>query len=303
MNDEKRPFDFEISFRPINEAIKNLPVAICNRIDRERRQLLEAYFEGLPAILRLTVRIAAITFDSIRFLIADQPVNDARRKEFAVSVPPMARTILDAVFNVVFIFDDPAKNARRYYAGGWLNAKEHDDALHARHGADPTWVSWLAEHHRWVDWMATDAKLTAAERANPATVKYWPHPGRMLRADTAFKDAGRRTYLELLDDRFYGHLSQDSHGSLLGISRGGFLCDDHQRPPNYDDMITTYKTQVFLHSLTIYLALLSEITVDARLGFQARELVRVWKHIRDWSEATELFDARYGALLEGITGD
>lgn len=55
--------------------------------------------EGARPYFQGTVQLAAFTYQSIRFLCADKPENPARKLEFAVAVPPLARTILDSVFN------------------------------------------------------------------------------------------------------------------------------------------------------------------------------------------------------------
>lgn len=301
----ERPPDFVIDYNRIRIPIDELNATILNQLDPDRPNnsaatRLEGFFLGLPAILRLTTRIAGKTWDAIRYLCRDRPVDDARQPEFAICVPPMARTTLDSVFNVVFIFDNPATNARWYYAGGWLNALEEYERLKERHGTDPRWTEELTQYLQWVGWMENDARISPVEKADRTLVKYWPHPGRMLRPDTKFNAPDRRAFLEYLNDWFYGHLSQESHGSLLGLARGGFLAEAHERPPGYDEMMPIYRSQVFLRALTLHLALLSEIIVGAQLGSGARRLIDVWEYIRGWPEAADLIDIRYEALLKTV---
>jgi hypothetical protein len=304
-NDDSRPstaYDFYIDIRPIREMLRELPVAIYNRIDRDydTHARLANSFEGLPAILKLKTRLAAITFDAIIFLVTDYEV-PGRRPEFALVVTPMTRTIIDDVFNVVYIFDDPVENAKWWYRSGWREAMEVDAGLREAHGNEPKWDSFLTEHARWVEWMASDAKVTSEQKANPKKVSWWPVPGAMVDPGrAAVKDPARLAFLTELKKHFYSRHSQDSHGSLLGITRAALL-DEHVE--ERAEHLMTYKTKVLLDAVTAYLELLSEIVVEARLPFEASRLLRAWRHIEQWPDAKHLLGLRYGSLLELLSAE
>ena len=88
-----------IPFELIREKLDDLLVAMYNLIDREWPERLADKPE-LRVLLMGSVKITENTYKSVRFLCADKPVDHARL-EFAVSVPPLSRTILDSVFTLI----------------------------------------------------------------------------------------------------------------------------------------------------------------------------------------------------------
>ena len=142
---------YEIDYTPIKVPLAEIPHAIINRIKRERDAELAALHRTLPGVLSLMTHVVRVTWDSVRFLCANKVEQPSRRLDFAVAVPPLSRTILDAVFNIVFIFDKPTLNARKYCAGGWREALELQGQLTARYGAREEWNNiWQIMRPPWL---------------------------------------------------------------------------------------------------------------------------------------------------------
>src|SRR5664279_921229 len=95
----------QIDFAPLSTPLAEIPVALVNRIERERANELSSIHIGLVTALKLTIRVSQLTWDSIRFLCATSGESSGRRPEFALAVPPLAGTILDSLFTVIFVFD------------------------------------------------------------------------------------------------------------------------------------------------------------------------------------------------------
>ena len=282
-----------IDYAAIRTTLSEVPTAIANRIDREKRAEVTALHPGLPAILRLTVRVAEVTWNSIVFLCGDADLA-ARRDEFSISVPPLARTILNSLFSIVFLFDQPTQNTRHYFASGWRELEALQGRLTARYGSDPGWSDWLKAHGQQVAGFEADAAITTAEKAAPAGIKWWPNPGKM---PAAIKDTERRAFLEHMNDWYYRNLSGDSHLSFPGLLRRGGHLSDMGDANQRVKTLWRYRSQVVLTGLTVFMAFLSEVVGQLQLEHEGQRLSAAWGHLGKWPEADDLHRIRYKKWL------
>jgi hypothetical protein len=112
---EPRHLDFKI----IAQDLEDLLAALENKLEREAGkvdQLALLYF--VPA-----ARIVRNTWKTIQYFSADTPVDHKRKREFALSAAPLNRSILDIVFNSVFLLEDPASRFRWLVKAGWREQK------------------------------------------------------------------------------------------------------------------------------------------------------------------------------------
>jgi hypothetical protein len=296
---------YEIDYAPIKVLLADIPEALVNRIKRERDAELSASHRTLPGVLSLMTNVVRVTWDSVRFLCANTVDRPGRRLEFDVAIPPLSRTILDAIFNVVFIFDKPSVNARWYCAGGWREAAELQSRLTARYGAREDWKEFLKDHETAVAGFAEDADVTPHEAASPTLVKYWPHPGVMLRESVEFADPARRAFLSFLKAWFYGHLSGDSHLGLMGLARraGHFVRFESDEQDNERrESLSRHHHQIIFNSMTIYVAYLSEVAGQLCLEHECMRLRQAWTHLQKWPEIQDLYMERYDSWLARRAG-
>jgi hypothetical protein len=217
----------------------------------------------------------------------------------AVAVSPLARTFLDSLMTIVFIFDAPADRAAWFFRSGWREATDLQGRLAARYGTDPAWSERLTRHGQWVNSHEADLGITSAERARPSIATsrwpsgWWPNPGKMRSLTT---DALRKAFLQFVNDWYYGMLSQDSHLSYMGLARRASVLHADQS----DAVVESYRHQAVLSALTLYVALLSEIICIAALTYEATRIRRVWDHLRAYGGAAELCTERYDVLLAGV---
>lgn len=281
-----------INMEPFRVTLQELPIALCNRIDREKRPELEALHPGLPALLRVTLQVSAATFEAIRYLAIDRRGGHRPRLENAVAIPPLARTFLDSLFTIVFLFDQPAERTGWFLASGWREAHDTHVALIERHGTDPAWSTWLSEHGAWVDGVAADARVTDEGRDNHREIRWWPNPGGMVRREP-FINAERQSFLGFLNDWYYRRLSGDSHLSYMGLARRGSPLWEHARP----GVLQHYHGQALTTALTLFLSLLSEIAGQLQCGYEADRLRAIWRTLRPLTDAREVYNRRYRVLL------
>ena len=145
-----------IRYAPVREQLRDICVAVINRVDREARPTLASLHPGLPAVLMTTARVGGATLAAIERLWWNTERGERIHLEISTAIPPLTRTILDSVFTMVHLFDAPERNVRWYHASGWLDAKRSHARVEDRYGSDPRWRDWLAESARWVEEFRTD---------------------------------------------------------------------------------------------------------------------------------------------------
>jgi hypothetical protein len=290
----------------IAEPLNKIPVAIFNRIQRERRRDLG---EPLFLYLEMMIRVSADTWRASRFLSSNH-LEHGREVQFLFAVPPLTRTILDALLTVIYMFDDPATNVRRYYAGAWRDRYERHHQLRQAYGADPAWASRLRVDTADIDQIAMLAKIGQAERNNldirlkgdtkvKAMVHRWPNPGKFGGRNFPLKDPRRVEFIRHVNEYYYGALSQDSHLGFCGLQRRGGM---YAEPAEGFDLArhqADCRTIFMAEMLTIYSALLSEVSCQLAFEHEKRRLRDdVWAYL-DHSDldAAGLYKDRYEEWL------
>jgi len=235
------------------------------------------------------------TFHTIRALCLDDPKYPLRRED-ALSVGPLSRTILDSLFTLIFLFDDLPNRANWYFKGGWRSIWEEQQLYVATYGSDTRWTDWLAERQRFLDNTADRFGLTTAEKANPpTTLKYWPIPSGMRRDKQT--SAARIDLMNYLDDWYYGDLSSESHLSLPGLVMRSMALDPDQDPDECAWRLDKQRSDNVLRATVLALAFVSEIEIECRFGLVTR-LKYVWTVLAGYfGLAKELYDTWYAARL------
>ena len=291
---------FRINYAHIADPLKEVPKAITNHINGDKRDELRSIHMTLPTIVKWTVGVAASTYAGVLHLCGEDDNNPDRRLKTIVCVPPLSRAILENLFNLIFVFDSPEANARWYLASAWLDARQEYLGLVERHGQDPEYQGWLASYAQMVEDMARDAEISVQEAKDTGLIRRWPLPSQMSKGqktgglDTT-EDPKRRDFLRHLHKWYYGALSADAHLSGLGFARRGGLVFDGAATKDLE--LRLY--QNFFQTLTLFVALLSEVVGQLRLFHDSVRLREVWAHISKWPEAKELFGLRYDEWLPG----
>lgn len=65
--------------------------------------------------------VSANTYRAIAYVCADSPEAIERKLEYSLAMTPLARTLLDALYTVVYLFEDPIARTEQFYRGGGEN--------------------------------------------------------------------------------------------------------------------------------------------------------------------------------------
>ncbi len=287
----EKVLDFKVVRDPLDEALD----ALKNFIDREWPKQLEN-IAGARALFLTMIKVAINTYQSVRFLAADLPKEEAPPLEFALSIPPLTRSLLDQLFTVIFLSEDLAGRTEWYYKGGWREVKEMYDRYKAEYGDRGEWADWFKGYGENIESTRVEWGVSEEEAADLTKIQYWPIPSQMMR-HRGIKEQ-TRAFLEYLDAWFYRTLSQAAHLSFPGLAHRGaplLLKPGDER----DARLTKRKSQAVFTTITIVLALASEMENLLQFGLRER-LAFVWGVlVKYWEEAGDLYRMRYAEFLTG----
>ena len=111
---EGRPIT--LNFKDTYFRLLNLFRAFDSRLEQSSKQIKSNDFRFF--VLQTMLLSIQNTFETVRYLCSENLEDTRGKVEFMFSVTPLARTILDMVFNVVFIFED--FEARTQWYSIWL---------------------------------------------------------------------------------------------------------------------------------------------------------------------------------------
>lgn len=286
-----------LPWEAIGPEMSSLIKSTVNKLDREWPGRL-SHAPHARTILQQSVSVVFDTYNTILFICADDREHVPRKLEFSLATTPLARTILDCLFNVIYLLDDPPSRADDYYKAGWREFAEEYMRFSRAYESDPAWTEWLAQHRTFIEkGIATgivtelEAKATLSGDA-PNRPKRWPTPSRM-RDDRALSDE-RKTFLEYLEDWFYREMSQDSHLSLPGLIRRS---SSLPRTVDRRSVLEKQRSDGVFTTVTLVLALISEIVAEFDFELRDRTLYLWHVVVPFWGDAKELYTRRYAALL------
>jgi hypothetical protein len=291
-------FDWEkpgnqLDFAVIGEAFDTLVKGTTNRADREWPAKLGGQSHAM--LFTFALKTAYWTYAASKYLVADKPQDATRRQEFAASVPPLTRTILDLLFNVVFVLDDYPARLCWYFDSGRREVETKITRYKKSYSGDPRWTRWLTNFERSKDIFVQHCDAVCGRTRAPNS--WFPHPGKML-GQKLFKNPSLYDFLTYLDEWVYGDLSSSSHGHWSGLVQRMGQVLRIERSDNDDLRIANkYRSDVLLQQMTLLLCLVTEIIVAADFDNKAKAAY-LWQLLSALSdEAKDLYNLRYQVLL------
>lgn len=279
----------------VREDFKTLAAAVENKAEREF-PLRPGSIRGLQYLVQAHLKVTRNTAEVIRYLCADVPRDPARKPEFCIATFPLLRTMLESLFSVLFLLDEPSARTPWYYRASWRDDVEENERRRAQYGSDPSWSDFLDKRSAWLASSADELRLSPHERADPTSITRWPIPSRMRKYPSLKPDL--KQYLVYLDRWFYGSLSSASHLTgprlipAMQILLGDLPTGSFALTPEL------YRSEATFTSYSLHLALLSECIHD--LGFDLGAKARyLWALLAPyWPLAKDMYSRRYQTLLQ-----
>ena len=299
---EKGEFDYKV----IQETLEKLCEATANLMEREwpakYRQV-----DSARVVFFQSLRIAINTYNTIFFIIADEKYY-ARRKIYALSLPPLVRTLFEQLITFIFLIQDIPNYIPWLFRTGYTEHIIQLKHVQKYHGTKPDWTDYIDSLKAQIAREESSGYLAQQEIQNPYNnIGRWPTPGRMLSKLRADKRGDPPTwdYIEYINDWLYRELSGQTHLNVSGLTMKGvhFSINDAKMifGDNWEEernkKLEEYRQKQVWLSIILMLAIVSEIEGHFHFGRnqKARE---IWTILNEYSDfALDFWNTRYSALL------
>lgn len=281
---EPPKWDFRLINQPLEQSYNNIEAKLKN----ENRKPDNFYF-----LLRSLLITSFQTYKAIRKLIAKFEKDTS---QYPTQAHMLGRSLIDTLFTIVALVEDPTENSKKYEKAGYRNEWEAYIREYERYKNDPKWVDWLkTKKEKVIDQHAQSLNLSEEEKNNPAgTIKHWPIPARLLSRKSAISlSSDKKKFLEEVYSWRYGELSEWSHMNWGGMAMSMFAAmPEHHWTPGKFESDAVYTGILFL------LMMLSEIEAVCNYG-EVQNLRYSWTILNNIAdEAKEYYDLRYDKLLK-----
>ena len=255
--------------------------------------------------IHVMVRHAMATYSLLNYLNADE-----RRKDdcywnntYGVVSAPLVRTMIDCLYNITFILQDPATNGPWYRKSGLKKRLEDIQEDQKVYGGMQEWDDYNASLLRGLDILIRGSGYTEEDIK---TTKRWPTLGQYLQAKPENLTAHQRFLKSFthMQWRQYSGLLHGGHEGYIGeLTPGAYLVIDsflHEDRTTFDARYEDFLTRHLGRAATVLLCIATEI--QAHFLFQGANIdvriCKMWEALIPVFEAGELYDEHYRELMK-----
>lgn len=293
-----------IDAKTFQEPTWKLAETMAQKVRREGPALLRAP-EHVADDIFVMVRQAIATYNLLFYLNADE-----RREgdcywnnSYGVVSAPLVRSMIDCLYNVTAILQDPATNGPAYRKGGLKKRLEDIEEDRATYAGKPDWDEFCRVQLRALDGLIRSSGYTEQE---VRAAKSWPTLGKYLMGKPeAFTPHQRflKTFTHL-QWRQYSALAHCGYEGYIGeLTPGAYFVMDtmpHEARPKFDALYVDFLTRHIGRAAVVLLSISTELQAyfrfrDANINDR---VCKMWAALMDHFEAKELYDEHYCALLK-----
>ena len=227
--------------------------------------------------------------------------------EYGVSAMSLVRSLIDCLYNVTAILQDPGNKGRQYRLSGMRKMLNDLDEDKQYYSGDPKWDAYIAERRKNVELLVRMSGFTLDQVTQASS---WPTFGQYIQN----KQAGggltaHQTFLKRfahMQWRQYSALSHAGYEGFMGFIgdrpvAGHYLRDlmPHDIRPQIDRSFDIFLSTHLGRAAIVLLCVVTEIQAYCRFdGANINERIRkIWQALIPMFDAKELYDARYATLM------
>ncbi len=300
VTDKSEPIHLDAS--TFQQQLGELANTLALKVEREGpRRIPTPTFVSVDIFVLL--RQASHTYDLFFFLNADERRHkDVQwRAAYSVASLPLIRCMIDCLYNITAILENPGVKAYQFRESGYRRALEALDADEQRYGGNERWDSFIGNRRELLRFaIQQDALRIDQIRA----AKAWPTLGAYLRPKKNVPLTGHQKFLKKLTYGFWQEYSAMAHGTFDGLMVTAMFYTTKDVPHEYRPRVdVAFERMIFMHLGRMAAVLLCMLTeVQAYFRFEGarinQRLHQVWDALRPVPEIKELYDERYDKLMK-----
>jgi hypothetical protein len=310
MADSKAPA--RVNAKTFQEPLAQLAETVFEKVFREGFSHVgwpKYVGEDISMLLRYSRSIYSLLF----YLNADERrENDVGwRMHYGVTAMSLVRSLIDSLYNVTAILENPAENGAAYRRSGLRRTLNDLEADRQAYAGKPEWEQWVDSRRGPVELLIRISGFTLDEVMKEPM---WPTLGKYLKSGPMSPNQQFLKTFTHLEWRQYSALSHGAYEAFIGtlgdIPIGSYYMQDflpHEIRPKVDESYAALLSMHLGRAATVFLCIVTEVQAYCRFdGANINDrLLGVWAALVLLFEAKELYDARYEQLMRdtGILRD
>jgi hypothetical protein len=307
-----------IDAKTFQDALGELAATTVQKVFREGPQHI-AEPPYVAEDIAMLVRYGASVYNLLNYLNADERrMGDCYwHVRYGVTAMSLVRSLIDCLYNVIAILEDPAEKASRYRKSGLKKSLDDIDEDLQRYAGQPDREEYLQQRRNAVESLVRLSGFTIDEVMQLKKHEMWPTFGMYI---NTMQPGGVRTDIQQflktfahLEWRQYSALSHGAYEAFIGtlgmVPVGAYYMNDflpHEQRDTLDDTYDLFLSTHIGRSATVLLCMLTEIQANCRFdGANINERIgKVWAALLPFPATRELYDGRYAKLMSerGIEG-
>ena len=306
MGDEKIPV--RVDAKSFQEPLAWLAETIFEKVFREG-----AKHAGLPQFaaedIAMMLRYSRSIYNLLFYLNADERREGdfGWRMHYGVTAMSLVRSLIDCLYNVTAILENPAESGAAYRKSGLKRTLSDLEEDRKAYAGQPEWEDWVDSRRGPVETLIRISGFTLDDVMKQPT---WPTLGRYLNdVKGGSPMSSNQQFLKAfthLEWRQYSALSHGAYEAFIGtlgdMPIGSYYVKDflrHEDRPKIDDSYAAFLSIHLGRAATVLVCMLTEVQAYCRFdGAHINErLCSVWAALVPLFEAKEFYEGRYERVM------
>ena len=284
------------------KLIARLSETMAQKVLREGHKQIHAPDTFHPDIF-ISIRQAQNTYNFLHWVHSDDLRGSLGwRDEYTVACEPLIRNLMDNLYTITLLLQDPFTRGRQFRASGTRKSLLYVAAEEARYMGKPEWDKWVTDSRAKLNFIIR-AGFTETEVMDKKQFPDWPTLGKYL--GTPPRDDHKK-FLETFTFGPWKQYSAVAHGGPEGLHEVGmFLYRDghpHEERPLIDDAHDRAMSLHLMRAEILLLAICTEVQAAYKFkddGARINErIMESWQALQPAMEAKEIYDEHYEQLMK-----
>lgn len=292
----------ELNAKTFQHKLEELPNTIACKVQREgETKGLTPGFVSMDIYFQ--IRLANQIYNLFFYLNADQ-----RRREdcdwkvaYSAAILPLIRTMIDCLFNVTAILQDPPYFGRWFRQSGYRYFLEALDQDEARYAGQPRWDEYIGKYRGKAQF---EIRRDGFDEPGVRAAEKWLTLSRYVDDTKHGFPTRHQNFLKTLTLGFWKEYSGISHATFNGLLPIALFLSPkdlpHKHRPSVDSATDGMISLHIARVAAILLCMLTEVQVSC--GFDGtrinHRLHELWNILIVVPEIKELYDERYSQLMK-----
>lgn len=165
MAELEQDFEYNLDASIFQKPLGDIAEVIAQKVKREGPALLPTRPVFVATDLHVLIRLAMRTHDLLFYINADErrETDCYWRPVYTMVSLPLIRNMIDCLYNITFILQDPAANGAWFRKSGFKKALNALDEDEKRYGGQPKWDNWIQKNREGFDLGIRESGLTTSE--------------------------------------------------------------------------------------------------------------------------------------------